>query len=122
MSDSLAVMNEGRIEQVGTPEDVYLRPELALRGGLSGRGELDRRRRACGRRRAPVGSGRRSPADRCAAGVVTGSVFLGDCVQVLVTLESGEDTVAQVPRHAARFQPGDDVQFSWSAADEMNFS
>src|SRR5437762_527170 len=27
MSDCLAVMNEGRVEQVGSPEDVYLRPQ-----------------------------------------------------------------------------------------------
>jgi hypothetical protein len=53
--------------------------------------------------------------------VVTGSVFLGDCVQVLVRLHSGEDTVAQLPRRAALFQPGDPVQLTWSAADEMTF-
>jgi hypothetical protein len=53
--------------------------------------------------------------------VVTGSVFLGDCVQVLVRLRSGEDAVAQLPRRAALFQPGDAVQFCWSAADEMTF-
>ena len=29
MSDSIAVMNEGLLEQVGTPEDIYLRPEDA---------------------------------------------------------------------------------------------
>jgi hypothetical protein len=60
-------------------------------------------------------------ADRGALGIVTGSVFLGDCVQVLVRLHSGEDTVAQMPRRAALFQPGDAVQFTWSAADEMTF-
>ena len=49
-------------------------------------------------------------------------VFLGDCVQVLVRLESGEDAVAQVPRRAAAFQPGDAVHVSWNAADEMTFS
>jgi hypothetical protein len=54
-------------------------------------------------------------------GVVTGSVFLGDCVQVMVRLHSGEDAVAQLPRRAALFQPGDAVQFCWSAADEMTF-
>jgi hypothetical protein len=29
--------------------------------------------------------------------------------------------VAQLPRRAALFQPGDAVQFTWSAADEMTF-
>ena len=59
--------------------------------------------------------------DRRAPGVVTGSVFLGNCVQVQVRLDSGEDTVAQLPRGAALFQPGDAVQLTWSAADEMTF-
>jgi hypothetical protein len=43
-------------------------------------------------------------------------------VQVLVRLSSGEDTVAQLPRRAALFQPGDPVQLTWSAADEITFS
>jgi putative spermidine/putrescine transport system ATP-binding protein len=36
MSDRLAVMNAGRIEQVGTPADVYERPETAFVAGFVG--------------------------------------------------------------------------------------
>jgi ABC-type Fe3+/spermidine/putrescine transport system ATPase subunit len=36
MSDCLAVMNEGRIEQVGSPEDVYLRPQSRFVAGFLG--------------------------------------------------------------------------------------
>ena len=36
------------------------------------------------------------------SGVVTGSVFLGDCVEVFVAPRSGEDIVAQVPRERAQ--------------------
>ena len=36
ISDRVAVMRAGRVEQVGTPEDVYARPESALRGALRG--------------------------------------------------------------------------------------
>ena len=35
MSDRVAVMNLGLLEQVGTPEDVYHRPRDALRGRIS---------------------------------------------------------------------------------------
>jgi ABC-type Fe3+/spermidine/putrescine transport system ATPase subunit len=121
MSDQLAVMNEGRIEQVGSPEDIYLRPSSRFVAGFLGAvnwiGGAGIRPEAV-RLLAP---GDVTP-DRRAPGVVTGSVFLGDCVQVLVRLHSGEDTVAQMPRHAATFQTGDDVQCTWSAADEMTFS
>ena len=34
MSDRMAVFNAGRIEQLGSPADVYERPEHPLRGGL----------------------------------------------------------------------------------------
>ncbi len=37
-------MNAGRIEQAGTPEDVYLRPSTRFVAGFLGRGELDRQR------------------------------------------------------------------------------
>jgi putative spermidine/putrescine transport system ATP-binding protein len=36
MSDRIAVMNEGRIEQVGTPSDVYERPVTRFVGGFVG--------------------------------------------------------------------------------------
>ena len=44
LSDRLGVMNKGRLEQLGTPEEIYLRPQHAIRGVVPGRGELDRRR------------------------------------------------------------------------------
>ena len=121
----MAVMNEGRIEQVGSPEDVYLRPRSRFVAGflgavnwISGAGI-----RPEAVRLLPPGdaAGPGATSDRRAPGVVTGTVFLGDCVQVLVRLSSGEDAVAQLPRRAALFQPGDAVQFTWSAADEMTF-
>jgi ABC-type Fe3+/spermidine/putrescine transport system ATPase subunit len=121
MSDQLAVMNEGRIEQVGSPEDVYLRPQSPFVAGFLGsvnwiggigiRPEATRVARA-----ADGGTEKRSP------GKVTGSIFLGDCVQVLVRLASGEDVVAQVARNAAGFEPGDAVHICWHDTDEMSFS
>jgi ABC-type Fe3+/spermidine/putrescine transport system ATPase subunit len=120
MSDRVAVMNEGIIEQVGSPEEVYLHPNSRFVAGFLGAinwiGGVGIRPEAV--RLLPPAE---ATTDRGAPGVVTGSVFLGDCVQVLVRLHSGEDTVAQLPRSVAPFQPGDAVRFTWSAADEMTF-
>jgi len=115
MSDQLAVMNEGRIEQVGTPEDVYLRPQSRFVAGFLGAVNWIN---GIGVRPESVRVDR-APAARSAPATVTGNVFLGDCVHVLVRLSSGEDAVAQLARCDAAFQPGEAVHLSWNPADEM---
>ena len=68
MSDRLAVMNEGRIEQVGSPEDVYLRPSSRFVAGFLGAvnwiGGAGIRPEAV-RLLAPGESDARSPRPRC---------------------------------------------------------
>ena len=54
MSDRIAVFNHGRIEQVGTPAEVYERPATAFVAGFVGtsnllRGDVGRRRSSVGR-------------------------------------------------------------------------
>ena len=124
MSDQLAVMNEGRIEQVGSPEDVYLRPQSRFVAGFLGAvnwiNGIGIRPESVRIERAPAQRG--APAQRTAQAKVTGSVFLGDCVQVLVRLGSGEDAVAQLargPALEAGFEAGEAVHLLWNAADEM---
>ncbi len=117
MSDRIAVMNRGLVEQIGSPEDVYLRPATAFVAGFLGAvnwiGGVGVR---------PESTRIDRPSDAGGApAVVTGSTFLGDCVQIFVRMESGESAVAQVSRGAAAFQPGDAVRVSWNAADEMSF-
>jgi spermidine/putrescine transport system ATP-binding protein len=40
MSDRIAVMNEGRVEHLGTPEEVYLRPKTLFTAGFIGQANL----------------------------------------------------------------------------------
>jgi ABC-type Fe3+/spermidine/putrescine transport system ATPase subunit len=119
LSDCVAVMNNGRIEQIGTPEEVYLRPrtrfvasflgEMNWINGVGVRPEATRVEQA-------VSEGPRSlPA------VVTGSVFLGDRIQVRLQLASGEEVKTQMPRTAGVFRAGDSVRVCWEVADEMHF-
>ena len=61
MGDRIAVMNEGRLEQVGTPVELYERPGQHVRGRLHrlagdelrARGAARARAEGCDRRRAP---------------------------------------------------------------------
>ncbi len=121
MSDQLAVMNAGRIEQVGTPQEVYLKPRTKFVAGflgdvnwIDGIGVRPEATRIAPRPEATGAPSR--PA------TVTGTVFLGDCVRVIARLSGGEEVVAQVPRALGTFQPGDSVHLSWDPTDEMTFS
>ncbi len=120
MSDQVAVMNDGRIEQVGTPEDVYLRPRTPFVAGFLGAVNwIDGigLRPECTRVCRP---GSRN-GDCWRPGVVTGSVFLGNCVHILTRLASGSEAVAEVPREAGAFQAGEAVEICWHPQDEMRF-
>ena len=121
LSDSVAVMNQGRIEQVGTPEEVYLRPATRFVAGFLGavnwidgfglRPETTRLSRTA---ELNGFSSRRA--------TVTRSVFLGDCIQVLARLETGEEAVAQISRDDGTFQAGEPVHVWWKQSDEIRFA
>jgi spermidine/putrescine transport system ATP-binding protein len=118
MSDRLAVMNAGRIEQAGTPQEVYLRPRSRFVAGFLGAVNwID----GVGLRPEVTGISHAVPSNgaRWRPATVTGSVFLGNCVHVLARLATGEEAVAEVPRHLGSFQEGDAVHVFWNPADEM---
>jgi spermidine/putrescine transport system ATP-binding protein len=121
MSDSIAVMNGGRIEQVGTPEDVYLRPSTRFVAGFLGAVNwMD----GAGVRPEALRLARAAPADGLPhrAATVVRSVFLGASVQVQLLMADGEAAVAEAPRSEVAFQPGESVYVCWNRSDEMQFS
>ena len=119
MSDRIAVMHQGRLEQVGTPEDVYLRPCTRFVAGFLGPvnwiGAVGLRPEAIRVERAapPAGDVVSRPAK------VASSMFLGNCVHLDVQLASGEHVLAEVGRDDAGFAVGDAVHVCWRCADEM---
>ena len=119
MSDSIAVMNQGRIEQVGSPEDVYLRPATRFVAGFLGAVNwID----GIGLRPEVTGIARQAPADAVSrAATVVHSTFLGNCIQVMARLDSGEQAVAELARGNDAFQTGEAVHLYWKPADEMRF-
>jgi spermidine/putrescine transport system ATP-binding protein len=120
MSDAIAVMNAGRIEQVGTPEAVYLRPATRFVAGFLGAVNWIG---GIGLRPETTRLSRDVPVNGYASqmATITRTVFLGNCIQVAARLASGEEAVAEVSRENGAFQVGDPVHVWWNHADEMHF-
>jgi len=119
LSDKLAVMNRGRVEQFGTPMDVYLRPATPFVAGFLGAinwfGKAGVRPESTRiSREIPEGV----PWRRAA---VESTLFLGNCVHLNALLENGDRVIAEVPRDHHIFQEGESVCIHWRHADELHF-
>ena len=120
MSDRLAVMHAGELQQVGAPEELYLRPRnkfvASFLGGLNWIQGVGVRPEATRMVRE------RPAAEVCSrAAKVIGSTFLGNCVQVEARLDDGRPVVAEVSRLDENFTPGEAVFVWWRATDELTF-
>ena len=120
LSDRIAVMRQGRIEQVGTPEEVYLRPRTRFVAGFLGAMNwID----GAGIRPEATRISRTEPPDsaRARAATVADSVFLGNCLHVEAQIASGPRVVAETARVDGGFARGEQVHVWWHAADELRF-
>ena len=92
MSDRLAVFNDGRIEQVGDPAEVYEHPASEFIAGFVGVSNvLERGGRRFTIRPEKVRHRRRRPRRRCTRrpGVVRDVAYVGMVTRYLVDLEAG---------------------------------
>ena len=118
MSDRITLLNKGRVEQVGTPEEIYLKPRTAFAAGFLGAMNwvdgIGVRPECTFVALEKPGNGARSRA-----AVVKQSTFLGDCLHVEAEAAGGVPLVAQVSRLNGRYQPGQAVHIWWHAQDEL---
>ena len=152
MSDRIAIMLDGHIEQLADPETVYERPSSAFVAGFIGRNNFWRGTSTGAGVRANDGTVfvSSSPEERVAAGeaalaavrpecmnlsaldpdadinqvagVVASVSHFGDVLQYVVRTTE-RDIVALLPRQGApRMSMGDHVWCHWSAADVYQFS
>jgi putative spermidine/putrescine transport system ATP-binding protein len=99
MSDRLAVINNGRLEQLGTPIDVYERPASEFVAGFIGVSNLlDRAGRRFTIRPEKVRiteAGETPPAgDHAEGGHIREVIYLGSVTRFVVTLDAGETLIA----------------------------
>jgi spermidine/putrescine transport system ATP-binding protein len=116
LSDKIALMHKGRLEQVGTPQELYLQPKSRFVAGFLGAvnwlGAIGVRPEATRVSREASGANSR-PA------VVQGSTFLGSSVHVEAKLASGETVISEMSRLNEAFKPGDKVHVWWRPDDEL---
>jgi spermidine/putrescine transport system ATP-binding protein len=123
MSDRVAVMNEGRIEQLGAPREIYDAPATSFVAdfigetnfiGLSGRTLAVRPERIAVRRPSPAG------ADlEALEGEVLTAMMVGPALQWLVKTDDGQEVLVRQPRSGGNgdiesIRVGDRVVVSWA--------
>jgi ABC-type Fe3+/spermidine/putrescine transport system ATPase subunit len=120
MSDEIAVMHQGSVEQVGTPQQIYRCPKTRFvanfLGVMNWIGGVGLRPEAVRISREADGTSLNAQARQ---GTVVGSVFLGPVAHVEARLEGGETCTVQTPHDSTVFQAGDVVHLGWNPSDEI---
>jgi ABC-type Fe3+/spermidine/putrescine transport system ATPase subunit len=139
LASRIVVMNEGRIEQVGAPQDIYLDPSSLFVADFVGETNAlaGTRVRGCvqlaagARFESPGAEGAvraiiRPEAVRQGAGEITVQaritdvVFLGNALKIVASLPSGETLSARDPdvRRYGHYVRDRNETFGWSPADQ----
>ena len=129
MSDRVAVMNAGRIEQLGSPEEVYDRPATPFVAGFIGETNfIDRGGRTVALRPERARLTRSAPtgADGLAVTVVT-TMVVGPAVQCLVRTDDGQEVLVREQRGnggtgAESLREGERVFLSWESGAALQLS
>jgi putative spermidine/putrescine transport system ATP-binding protein len=119
MSDRIAVFNEGRIEQIGTPAEMYEHPRTEFVAGFIGTSnvlERDGRRFTVRPEKIRVVPGDQGDGE---PGVVRAAVYLGAVTRFVVALDRGGELVAlqqnlEVSSSDVRAMEGKRVRLAWS--------
>jgi spermidine/putrescine transport system ATP-binding protein len=118
LSDRMAVMNCGAIEQTGAPQELYQRPATRFVASFLGAMNWIN---GCGVRPEATRLSRQFPqnAARARRGAVGHSTFLGAHTHIEVKLEGGEAVVAQTSPADGAFHAGEAVHVWWDPDDEL---
>ena len=123
MSDRIALMRKGRIEQIGTPLEVYERPKTSFAARFVGNANIirqDGRTLALRSERVNMTAGDEAAnAANATAGLpgrVSSRTFTGGQLRITAVLAAGEEIVASRHGIDSSLQPGDSVRVSWDSA------
>lgn len=119
LSDRMAVLQAGRLEQLGTPQEVYLQPRTRFVASFLGSVNwID----GVGVRPEAVRLSPQAPDHpRCRPASVEQLQFLGNSIHVQARLENGEVLTAEISRLQTNCTPGDRLYAWWLPEDELRF-
>jgi ABC-type Fe3+/spermidine/putrescine transport system ATPase subunit len=117
LSDTLAVMRGGVIEQMGSPQELYRQPRTkfvaSFLGAMNWIGEI-------GVRPESVRMAREKNDDeKSVRAVVESSAFFGPMTHVTARIEDGAAVVIQLPSNGEQYSAGETVFLTWDEADEL---
>ena len=119
MSDRIAVFNQGRIEQLGTPREIYENPQSAFVSefvGQTNKITIDGERLNVRPEHISLSKGA-SGSDRMLSGTVTDLIFIGATTRYRFKSADGISLISVNPDEA--FKVGDSVVAHWSKDKEF---
>ena len=120
MSDRVAVFDQGRIQQVGTPHEIYEYPATEFVAGFVGTANLVREGDdLISIRPERIRFGAPDQGEAGAEGVIDGVHYLGATTRYRVQIGDGRTLVVEVPntKSSPRAAVGDSVELSWQRND-----
>ena len=133
MSDRIAVFNKGRIEQIGSPQEIYLAPESEFVADFVGVSNIFSGEEALkfagidspiSLRPEKLGLGAASKSSRTLSATVKETIFVGNGTRVWLELEGGKRIVMMVPAGSIEQLPqrGHSVDVWFDPADVVVFA
>jgi ABC-type Fe3+/spermidine/putrescine transport system ATPase subunit len=138
LANLVAVMNQGKVEQIGSPAEIYLHPRSLFVADFVGETSLLAGERRNGRVRLEAGPGFASQGADGAVRVVvrpervevrpdglgarvSDAVFFGASLKVTLRLASGENLIlrSSAPDAAEVFKKGRELNVGWNASDQQ---
>ena len=120
MSDRIVIMNNGRVEQVGSPKEIYERPETLFAATFVGENNVFHEDTMFTVRPEKIRISEETEGVR-KAGIIQDIVYLGNIHKLIVHMENEQTTVTAVLdfTDTRSWHIGQRVGVHWNAGDEV---
>jgi ABC-type Fe3+/spermidine/putrescine transport system ATPase subunit len=118
LCDEIAILNQGRLVQIGSPREIYLAPTSRFAASFLGKVNWVN---GFGVRPEAVRVATEAPPPgmRAMGATVRHQMFLGNCLQIEAALPCGLAILAETSRFQRPFREGEAITVWWHPEDEM---